>query len=142
MPPPSPFLVNPVILVIQVKVDSIEFQIVQSRHQMQQANRNLKFFIIFSSVILTPFLISRLLCLGISLKLPYLEELTEKREEFLGAAGIGTDAESATQPDLSVGLAVVPETTAIPTPNGLDAGTDEDSSFHTLDFTPLRGAKV
>ena len=109
---------------------------------MQQANRNLKFFIIFSSVILTLFLISGLLCLGISLKLPYLEELTEKLEEFLGAAGIGTDAESATQPDLSVGLAVVPETTTLSTPEGLDAGSEEDSSFLIFDFTPFGGAKV
>ena len=58
------------------------------------------------------------------------------------ATGMETGVESATQPDLSVGLAVVPETTAISIPDGLDAGTDEDSSFHILDFTPLRGAKV
>ena len=109
---------------------------------MQQANCNLKFFGIFSLVILTLFLIVELLCLGISLKLPYLVELTEKLEEFLGATGIETGVESATQPDLSVGLAVVPETTTISTPDGLDAGTYEDSSFHILDFTPLRGAKV
>ena len=95
---------------------------------MQQANCNLKFFTIFALVILTLFLISGLLCLGISLKLPYLKELTEKLEEFLGTTGAGT------------GVAVT--TTPIPTPDEFDAGTDEDSSFHILDLTPLRGAKV
>ena len=41
MPPPSPFLVNPVIQAIQDKVDLIESQMVQSNHLMQQANHNL-----------------------------------------------------------------------------------------------------
>ena len=72
---------------------------------MQQANQNLKVFGIFSLVILTLFLIIGLLCLGISLKLPYLVELTEKLEEFLGTTGAGT------------GVAVT--TTPIPTPDKL-----------------------
>ena len=80
-------------------------------------------------VLLTLFLISGLLCLGISLKLPYLKELTEKLEEFLGTAGKGT----------GVTQTIIP----IPIPDDSDAGSEEDSSFyHILDFTPLRGARV
>ena len=127
-PPPSPFLVDPVLQSIQDRIESIESQLVQSNRQMQKANRNLKFFTIFALVILTLFLISGLLCLEISLKLPYLEELTEKLEEFLGTAGKGTGVTSTTIP--------------IPIPDDSDAGSEEDSSFHILDFTPFRSDKV
>ena len=127
-PPPSPFLVDPVLQSIQDRVESIESQLVKSNHQMQQANQNFKFFTIFSLVLLTLFLISGLFCLGVSLKLPYLEELTEKLEEFLGTAGKGTGVASTTIP--------------IPIPDDSDAGSEEDSSFHILDFTPLCGARV
>ena len=37
-PPPSPFLVDPVLQSIQDRVESIESQLVQSNHQWQQAN--------------------------------------------------------------------------------------------------------
>ena len=127
-PPPSPFLIDPVLQQIQDRIESIESQMVQSNNQWQQANQNFKFYIIFSLVLLTLFLISGLLCLGVSLKLPYLKELTEKLEEFLGTTGAGTGVASTTIP--------------IPIPDDFDAGTDEDSSFHILDFTPPRGDKV
>ena len=133
---------NPAIQAIQDKVDLIESQMIQSNHLIHQANCYLKFFGIFSLVLLTLFLIVGLLCLGISLKLPYLVELTEKLEEFLGATGMETGVEPVTQPDLSVGLAVAPETTTLSTPEGLDAGSEEDSSFLIFDFTPFGGAKV
>ena len=42
-PPPSPFLVDPVLQSIQDRIESIESQLVQSNHQMQQANRNFRF---------------------------------------------------------------------------------------------------
>ena len=127
-PPPSPFLIDPVLQSIQDRVESIESQMVQSNNQWQQANRNFKFYIIFYLVLLTLFLISGLFCLGVSLKLPYLAELTEKLEEFLGTAGKGTGVTATTIP--------------IPIPDNSNAGSEEDSSFHILDFTPLRGAKV
>ena len=59
-PPPSPFLIDPVLQSIQDRVESIESQMVQSNNQWQQANQNFKFYIIFSLVLLTLFLISRL----------------------------------------------------------------------------------
>ena len=62
--------------------------------------------------------------------------------EPIGATGLETGVEPVTQPDLSVGLAVAPETKTISTPKGLDAGTDEESSFIIVDFTPFGGAKV
>ena len=128
-PPPSPFLFDPVLQSIQDRVESIESQMVQSNNQWQQANRNFKFYIIFSTVLLTLFLITGLFCLGVSLKLPYLAELTEKLEEFLGTAGKG--------------IGVTPTIIPIPIPDDSDAGSEEDSSFHhILDFTPLRGARV
>ena len=77
---------------------------------------------------MTLFLISELICLGNSFKLPYLKELTEKLEEFLGTTGAGTGVASTTTP--------------IPIPDDFDAGTDEDSYFHILDFTPFHGDKV
>ena len=78
---------------------------------------------------MTFFMITGLLCLGISLKLPPLAGLAEKLEEFLEAAGKGT----------GVTTAVIP----IPIPDDSVAGSEENSSYHhILDFTPLRGARV
>ena len=80
-------------------------------------------------VLLTLFLITGLFCLGVSLKLPYLAELTEKLEEFLGTAGKGTG--------------VTPTVIPIPIPDDSDARSEEDSSYHyILDFTPLGSARV
>ena len=72
-------------------------------------------------------MITGLLCLGISLKLPPLAGLAEKLEEFLEVAGKGTDM---TTP-------IIP----IPIPVDFLAGSGENSSHHILDFTPLRGAR-
>ena len=76
---------------------------------------------------MTFFMITGLLCLGISLKLPPLAGLAEKLEEFLEAAGKGT----------GVTTPVIP----IPIPDDFVAGSRENSSHHILDFTPLRGAR-
>ena len=126
-PPPSPFLVDPVLQQIQDKMESIESQLIQSNNKWQLANRHFKFFMVFSLVLMVFFMITGLLCLGISLKLPPLAGLAEKLEEFLEVAGKGTDM---TTP-------VIP----IPIPDDFLAGSGENSSHHILDFTPLRGAR-
>ena len=73
-------------------------------------------------------MITGLLCLGISLKVPPLAGLAEKLEEFLEAAGKGT----------GVTTTVIP----IPITDDSVARSEENSSHHILDFTPLRGARV
>ena len=126
-PPPSPFLVDPVLQQIQDKMESIESQLIQSNNKWQLANRHFKFFMVFSLVLMAFFMITGLLCLGISLKLPPLAGLAEKLEEFLEVAGKGT----------GVTTPVIP----IPIPDDFVAGSGENSSHHILDFTPLRGAR-
>ena len=125
--PPSPFLVDPVLQQIQDKMESIESQLIQSNNKWQLANQHFKFFMVFSLVLMAFFMITGLLCLGISLKLPPLAGLAEKLEEFLEVAGKGTDM---TTP-------VIP----IPIPDDFVAGSGENSSHHILDFTPSRGAR-
>ena len=83
-PPPSPFLIDPVLLQIQNRVESIESQLIRSNDKLQQANRHFTFYMVFSLVLMTFFMITGLLCLGISLKLPPLAGLAEKLEEFFG----------------------------------------------------------
>ena len=90
-PPPSPFLVDPVLQQIQDKMESIESQLIQSNEKWQLANRNHNFYMIFSLILMVFFMFTGLLCLGISLKLPPLAGLAEKLEEFLEVAGKGTD---------------------------------------------------
>ena len=90
-PPPSPFLINPVLLELQDKMESIESQLVQTNEKWQVANRNHNFYMLFSLILMVIFLFTGLLCLGISLKLPPLAGLVEKLEEFLEEAGKGTD---------------------------------------------------
>ena len=125
-PPPSPFLVDPVLQQIQDKMESIESQLIQSNNKWQLANQHFKFFMVFSLVIMAFFMITGLLCLGISLKLPPLAGLVEKLEEFLEEAGKGTDM-----------------TTVIPVliPDDFIAGSGENMSRRILDFTPNRGAR-
>ena len=90
-PPPSPFLINPVLLELQDKMESIESQLIQTNEKWQVANRNHNFYMLFSLILMVFFLFTGLLCLGISLKLPPLAGLIEKLEEFLEEAGKGTD---------------------------------------------------
>ena len=108
-------------------MESIESQLIQSNNKWQLANQHFKFFMVFSLVLMAFFMITGLLCLGISLKLPSLAGLAEKLEEFLEAAGKGT----------GVTTPVIP----IPIPDNFVAGSGENSSHHILDFTPLRGAR-
>ena len=126
-PPPSPFLIDPVLQQIQDRVESIESQLIQSNDKLQQANRHFTFYMVFSLVLMTFFMITGLLCLGISLKLPPLAGLAEKLEEFLEAAGKET----------GVTTSVIP----IPIPGDFIAGSGENMSHHILDFTPNRGAR-
>ena len=126
-PPPSPFLVDPVLQQIQDKMESIESQLIQSNNKWQLANQHFKFFMVFSLVLMAFFMITGLLCLGISLKLPPLAGLAEKLEEFLEAAGKGT----------GVTTPVIP----IPIPDDFVAGSGENSSHNILDFTLLWGAR-
>ena len=127
--PPSPFLIDPVLQQIQDRVESIESQLVQSNNKWQQANRHFKFYMVFSLILMTFFMITGLLCLGISLKLPPLAGLAEKLEEFLEAARKGTG--------------VTPTAIPIPIPDDSVTGSEENSSYnHILDFTPLWGARV
>ena len=125
-PPPSPFLINLVLLELQDKMESIESQLVQSNEKWQVANRNHNFYMLFSLILMVIFLFTGLLCLGISLKLPPLAGLVEKLEEFLEEAGKGTDM-----------------TTVIPIliPDNFIAGSGENVSRRILDFTPNRGAR-
>ena len=125
-PPPSPFLVDPVLQQIQDKMESIESQLIQSNEKWQLANRNHNFYMLFSLILMVFFMFTGLLCLGISLKLPPLAGLVEKLEEFLEEAGKGTDM-----------------TTVIPIliPDDFIAGSGENMSHHILDFTPNRGAR-
>ena len=110
-PPPSPFLIDPVLLQIQNRVESIESQLIRSNDKLQQANRHFTFYMVFSLVLMTFFMITGLLCLGISLKLPPLAGLIEKLEEFLEAAGKET----------GVTTSVIP----IPIPGDFIAGSGE-----------------
>ena len=125
-PPPSPFLINPVLLELQDKMESIESQLIQTNEKWQVANRNHNFYMLFSLTLMVFFLFTGLLCLGISLKLPPLAGLVEKLEEFLEEAGKGTDM-----------------TTVIPIliPDNFIAGSGENASRRILDFTPHRGAR-
>ena len=97
-PPPSPFLIDPVLLQIQNRVESIESQLIRSNDKLQQANRHFTFYMVFSLVLMTFFMITGLLCLGISLKLPPLAGLIEKLEEFLEAAGKETGVTTSVIP--------------------------------------------
>ena len=90
-PPPSPFLIDPVLMELQDKMESIESQLIQTNEKWQVANRNHNFYMLFSLILMVFFLFTGLLCLGISLKLPPLAGLVEKLEEFLEEAGKGTD---------------------------------------------------
>ena len=125
-PPPSPFLIDPVLQQLQDKMESIESQLIQSNEKWQVANRNHNFYMLFSLILMVFFMFTGLLCLGISLKLPPLAGLVEKLEEFLEEAGKGTDM-----------------TTVIPVliPDDFIAGSGENMSHHILDFTPNRGAR-
>ena len=125
-PPPSPFLIDPVLMELQDKMESIESQLVQTNEKWQVANRNHNFYMLFSLILMVFFLFTGLLCLGISLKLPPLAGLVEKLEEFLEEAGKGTDM-----------------TTVIPIliPDNFIAGSGENASRRILDFTPHRGAR-
>ena len=125
-PPPSPFLIDPVLMQLQDKMESIESQLIQSNEKWQVANRNHNFYMLFSLILMVIFLFTGLLCLGISLKLPPLAGLVEKLEEFLEEAGKGTDM-----------------TTVIPIliPDNFIAGSGENVSRRILDFTPNRGAR-
>ena len=125
-PPPSPFLIDPVLMELQDKMESIESQLIQTNEKWQVANRNHNFYMLFSLILMVIFLFTGLLCLGISLKLPPLAGLVEKLEEFLEEAGKGTDM-----------------TTVIPIliPDNFIAGSGENVSRRILDFTPNRGAR-
>ena len=125
-PPPSPFLIDPVLMQLQDKMESIESQLIQSNEKWQVANRNHNFYMLFSLILMVIFLLTGFLCLGISLKLPPLAGLVEKLEEFLEEAGKGTDM-----------------TTVIPIliPDNFIAGSGENVSRRILDFTPNRGAR-
>ena len=125
-PPPSPFLIDPVLMQLQDKMESIESQLIQSNEKWQVANRNHNFYMLFSLILMVIFLLTGFLCLGISLKLPPLAGLVEKLEEFLEEAGTGTDM-----------------TTVIPIliPDNFIAGSGENVSRRILDFTPNRGAR-
>ena len=125
-PPPSPFLIDPVLMQLQDKMESIESQLIQSNEKWQLANRNHNFYMLFSLILMVFFMCTGLLCLGISLKLPPLAGLVEKLEEFLEEAGKGTDM-----------------TTVIPIliPDNFIAGSGENVSRRILDFTPNRGAR-
>ena len=125
-PPPSPFLIDPVLQQLQDKMESIESQLIQSNEKWQVANRNHNFYMLFSLILMVIFLLTGFLCLGISLKLPPLAGLVEKLEEFLEEAGTGTDM-----------------TTVIPIliPDNFIAGSGENVSRRILDFTPNRGAR-
>ena len=125
-PPPSPFLIDPVLMELQDKMESIESQLIQTNEKWQVANRNHNFYMLFSLILMVFFLFTGLLCLGISLKLPPLAGLVEKLEEFLEEAGKGTDM-----------------TTVIPIliPDNFIAGSGENVSRRILDFTPNRGAR-
>ena len=124
-PPPSPFLIDPVLMQLQDKMESIESQLIQSNEKWQVANRNHNFYMLFSLILMVIFLLTGFLCLGISLKLPPLAGLVEKLEEFLEEAGAGKDM-----------------TTVIPIliPDNFIAGSGENVSRRILDFTPNRGA--
>ena len=125
-PPPSPFLIDPVLVQLQDKMESIESQLIQSNEKLRLANRNHNFYMLFSLILMVIFLLTGFLCLGISLKLPPLAGLVEKLEEFLEEAGTGTDM-----------------TTVIPIliPDNFIAGSGENVSRRILDFTPNRGAR-
>ena len=125
-PPPSPFLIDPVLMQLQDKMESIESQLIQSNEKWQVANRNHNFYMLFSLILMVIFLLTGFLCLGISLKLPPLAGLVEKLEEFLEEAGKGTDM-----------------TTVIPVliPDDFIAGSGENMSRRILDFTPNWGAR-
>ena len=125
-PPPSPFLIDPVLMQLQDKMESIESQLIQSNEKWQVANRNHNFYMLFSLILMVIFLLTGFLCLGISLKLQPLAGLVEKLEEFLEEAGTGTDM-----------------TTVIPIliPDNFIAGSGENVSRRILDFTPNRGAR-
>ena len=125
-PPPSPFLIDPVLMQLQDKMESIESQLIQSNEKWQVANRNHNFYMLFSLILMVIFLLTGFLCLGISLKLPPLAGLVEKLEEFFEEAGTRTDM-----------------TTVIPIliPDDFIAGSGENMSGRILDFTPNRGAR-
>ena len=125
-PPPSPFLIDPVLQQLQDKMESIESQLIQTNEKWQVANRNHNFYMLFSLLLMVFFMFTGLLCLGISLKLPPLAGLVEKLEEFLEEAGKGTDM-----------------TTVIPVliPDDFIAGSGENITRRILDFTPNRGAR-
>ena len=125
-PPPSPFLIDLVLMQLQDKMESIESQLIQSNEKWQVANRNHNFYMLFSLILMVIFLLTGFLCLGISLKLPPLAGLVEKLEEFLEEAGAGNDM-----------------TTVIPIliPDNFIAGSGENVSLRILDFTPNRGAR-
>ena len=72
---------------IQDRVESIESQLIQSNNKWQLANRNFNFYMVFSLILMVFFMITGLLFLGISLKLPALAGLSEKLEELLEVAG-------------------------------------------------------
>ena len=125
-PPPSPFLIDPVLQQLQDKMESIESQLIQSNEKWQVANRNHNFYMLFSLILMVIFLLTGFLYLRISLKLPPLAGLVEKLEEFFVEAGTGTDM-----------------TTLIPIliPDNFIAGSGENVSRRILDFTPNRGAR-
>ena len=125
-PPPSPFLIDPVLMQLQDKMESIESQLIQSNEKLRVANRNHNFYMLFSLILMVIFLLTGFLCLGISLKLPPLAGLVEKLEEFLEEAGTGTDM-----------------TTVIPIliPDNFIARSGENVSRRILDFTPNWGAR-
>ena len=62
--------------------------------------------------------------------------------ELTGATGLETDVDCVTQPDFSVGLAVVSETTNISPPEWFDVGIAENSSLLIFDIPPLGRAKA
>ena len=108
-------------------MESIESQLIQSNNKWQLANRNFNLYMVFSLILMVFFMITGLLCLGISLKLPPLAGLAEKLEEFLEVAGKGNDMTTPVIPILI--------------PDDFIAGSGENISHHILDFTPNRGAR-
>ena len=136
--PPSP-LVNFAIQALQEKVNSIESQLIQANHQMVQANRNIRCYGILSLVLMTLFLLAGLFCLLISPQLPFFMQLTKGSSE---ATGTGTDVDPVIQPNLSLGMVVLSETTTIPSPEDFNVGVAENGTLLILNFTPLGGEKA
>ena len=54
-PPPSPFLIDPVLMQLQDKMESIESQLIQSNEKWQVANRNHNFYMLFSLILMVFF---------------------------------------------------------------------------------------